>query len=296
MPTQVTLYRLFVASPSDCQKERKIVRQLVADWNAVYGQTHHLFLEPVLWETHAHPELGDRPQAIITRQILNSCDALIGIFRSRLGSPTGIAPSGTVEEIDLFRAARKPILLYFFRPPRLNLGASFPDEQVEQYRRQLGSLGLIWSYKGILEFTTDVARHLAMTMAQLAGTPQAQATQSPECEVHSPSKVVTPSQTLAQLEDIRDNTYFVWLELVALQEGQSALNCEIRQVTFEKVRGSLDALCSQGLFKYSTQLAYVSSSDEMPVLSISFTDIDDRMRMLVNDVTPLDYYFSPGDS
>ncbi len=296
MPKQVTLYRLFVASPGDCQKERKIVRQLVADWNAVYGQSRSLFLEAVLWETHARPELGDRPQSIITRQILDSCDALIGIFRNRLGSPSGVAPSGTVEEIDVFRTARKPTLLYYFRPPRLNIGASFPDEQVEQYRRQLGSLGLVWSYKGILEFTTDVAKHLAMTMAQLAGTPEAEATQSPEREVHAEKKVVTPSQALDQLEDIRDNTYFVWLELTALREGQSTLSCEIRQVTFEKVRGSLDALSARGLFKYSTELAYVSSSDEMPVLSISFTDIDDRMRMLVNDVTPLDYYFSPGDS
>jgi hypothetical protein len=36
-----------------------------------------LFLEPVLWETQAQPELDDCPQAPINRQLIASCDALI---------------------------------------------------------------------------------------------------------------------------------------------------------------------------------------------------------------------------
>ena len=57
-------------------------------------------LEPVGWETHSVPELGDRPQAIINRQILRESDLLIAVFWTRIGTATGAHPSGTVEEIE----------------------------------------------------------------------------------------------------------------------------------------------------------------------------------------------------
>jgi len=77
LPKSRPLYRIFVASPSDCRKERQLIRELVADWNTVHGLARGLFLEPVLWETHAQPELDDCPQALINRQLIASCDALI---------------------------------------------------------------------------------------------------------------------------------------------------------------------------------------------------------------------------
>lgn len=103
MPKPVTLYKLFVASPGDCPDERPIVRDVVSDWNVAYGQARDMYLEAVLWETHACPEMGSGPQETITRQLLSSCDALIAVFRARLGTPTAIAESGTAEEIRLFQ-------------------------------------------------------------------------------------------------------------------------------------------------------------------------------------------------
>lgn len=49
--------------------------------------------------------------------MVQQCDMLIGMFWTRLGTSTGVAESGTVEEIDLFVAARKPAFLYFSRRP-----------------------------------------------------------------------------------------------------------------------------------------------------------------------------------
>lgn len=40
-------------------------------------------------------------------------DFLIGIFGNRLGTPTGAAQSGTIEEIEQFRKAGKHVALYF---------------------------------------------------------------------------------------------------------------------------------------------------------------------------------------
>lgn len=63
---------------------------------------------------HSYPESGDRPQALLNRQIVAREDFLIGIFGTRLGTPTGVAESGTIEEIKEFRKAVKYVALYFF--------------------------------------------------------------------------------------------------------------------------------------------------------------------------------------
>jgi hypothetical protein len=59
------------------------------------------------------PVSGVRPQAAINTQIVDRCDILIGMFWTKLGSSTGVAASGTVEEIDRFVSDSKPAMLYF---------------------------------------------------------------------------------------------------------------------------------------------------------------------------------------
>jgi len=59
----------------------------------------------------------DRPQAILNRQIVDSGHLLIGIFGNRLGTPTGKAQSGTIEEIEEFRKTGRYVALYFSSAP-----------------------------------------------------------------------------------------------------------------------------------------------------------------------------------
>ena len=113
MAFNANVVTLMIASPSDVAEERRIVREVLYEWNAVHMKEQGIVALPVGWETHATPELGDRPQAIINKQLLEDCDLLIGIFSTRLGSPTGKAPSGTVEEIEEHVKAGKHAMLYF---------------------------------------------------------------------------------------------------------------------------------------------------------------------------------------
>src|SRR5580698_2279402 len=76
-----------------------------------------ILLHPIRWESHAYPASGDRPQAIINKQIVESGDILVGIFGYKLGTPTGVAQSGTIEEIEEFRKAGKYVALYFSNAP-----------------------------------------------------------------------------------------------------------------------------------------------------------------------------------
>lgn len=117
MPQQGLIFRVLVASPSDCVHERKAVPEIIYSWNAVNSLRNGAILEPVLWETHATPAMGDRPQALINKQLVQQCDLLVGAFWTRLGTDTGAAKSGTVEEIEEIRKSGKPVLLYFSSVP-----------------------------------------------------------------------------------------------------------------------------------------------------------------------------------
>ena len=128
MPQRGLIFRALVASPSDCIHERRLIPEVIAEWNAVHSLSNAAVIEPVLWETHSRPDLGGRPQGIINKQLVANCDLLVGAFWTRLGTPTGEAVSGTAEEIEQFRGAGKPVLLYFSGTqlvPRTELHPSF---------------------------------------------------------------------------------------------------------------------------------------------------------------------------
>jgi uncharacterized protein DUF4062 len=113
LPRTAIVLNVLIASPSDVSEEREIVTSAVHAWNAAHYPNTGIMLNPIRWETHSFPASGDRPQAIVNRQIVDEGDFLIGIFGNRVGTPTGEAQSGTIEEIERFRKAGKYVALYF---------------------------------------------------------------------------------------------------------------------------------------------------------------------------------------
>ena len=168
MPQHALIYRVLVASPSDCVEERKLVPQILYAWNAAHSLPHGAILEPVLWETHGRPEMGDRPQAIINSQLVDNCDILIGTFWTRLGTSTGKAPSGTAEEIEEFRARGRPVLLYFSSAPVVPESLELDQYgALTEYRRSLGDEGLYFTYDSLNQLRQLIQGHISATMAQL---------------------------------------------------------------------------------------------------------------------------------
>lgn len=119
MGSRPDVLNVLIASPSDVNEERDAVAAAIHDWNATnaHPDTLNILLQPIRWETHSFPESGDRPQALLNRQIVARGDFLIGLFGTRLGTPTGVAASGTIEEIEEFRKAGKYVALYFSNAP-----------------------------------------------------------------------------------------------------------------------------------------------------------------------------------
>ena len=81
MSYPATVFSVMIASPGDVGAERAIVREVIAEWNAVHAKTRSTVLLPVGWETHSVPEMGAHPQEIINRQVLAQC---VCLFRSEM--------------------------------------------------------------------------------------------------------------------------------------------------------------------------------------------------------------------
>lgn len=165
MSYTATIFKVMIASPGDVSAERAIVRDLLSEWNVVHADSARTVLLPIGWETHSVPEMGDRPQAIINKQILKDCDLLIGVFWTRIGTATGEFASGTVEEIEEHIKANKPVMLYFSAVPVL------PDsidpsqyQKLQSFRKSCQSRGLYESYSDLSDFRTKLYRHLQLKL------------------------------------------------------------------------------------------------------------------------------------
>jgi hypothetical protein len=145
------VYRILIASPSDVEEERDIAVRVIQEWNDLNSYSRKVALLPLRWETHTAPDYGTRPQEVINRAIVDECDLLVGIFWTRLGSPTGMADSGTLEEIERVGNAGKPIMLYFSRveidPDMIELDQI---ESLKRFKDKTYPKGLVESYKRLL--------------------------------------------------------------------------------------------------------------------------------------------------
>lgn len=168
MPQKGTIYRVLIASPSDCKKERTAIPEIIYSWNSVNSFHTGVILEPVMWETHVFPALGDRPQEIINKQIVDSCDFLVGAFWTRIGTATGGHVSGTAEEIERLRSQGKDVFLYFSLAPVIP--DSIDSEQykaLKEYKNSLRDKGITFDYSEIGEFREMLQRHLSSLMASI---------------------------------------------------------------------------------------------------------------------------------
>lgn len=156
-----TVYQVLIASPSDVQEERKRIPEVLNKWNRIHSAYHEVVFLPIKWETHTVPEMGDRPQAIINKQIVENSDILIGIFWTKLGTHTGVAESGTVEEIQEFMNSNKKVMLYFSSAPvRLDSVDLEQYERLKSFKKDCQQKGIYHEYSSLEELEEKLFNHL----------------------------------------------------------------------------------------------------------------------------------------
>lgn len=169
MPTDVKLYSVIIASPGDITEEREIIREEIHQWNSMHAVTTQMILQPIGWETDSTPDLRDDGQSVINSQLVDSCDLLIGVFWTRIGTPTQRARSGTVEEVERFVSQGKRCIIYFSdKPTQRSKVDPKQEKQLQEYKAELKKRGLTDSFTTNEKFREKVSRHISMVTQQIS--------------------------------------------------------------------------------------------------------------------------------
>lgn len=165
MSYEATVFNVMIASPGDVASERSIVREVIAEWNAVHSANRKIVLLPTGWESHSSPEMGGSAQSIINRQVLDKCDLLVGVFWTRIGTQTEDYASGTVEEIERHINSGKPVMLYFSdQPARLDSVDDDQYQELKKFKASCKSRGLYETYDSHSQFKEKFYRHLQLKL------------------------------------------------------------------------------------------------------------------------------------
>ena len=168
MAFDAKIFKVLIASPGDVGDERNVIPELINEWNGINATVSKVVLMPIKWETHSAPLLGDRPQAIINQQLVKDCDILVGVFWTRIGTNTGVALSGTAEEIEQFVSLKKPVMLYFSQalvePDKIDIGQF---TILKTFKEKMRLQGLTESYQNIPDFRQKFSRQLSINVSNI---------------------------------------------------------------------------------------------------------------------------------
>lgn len=253
MPFSATVLRVMIASPGDVQKERAVVREVVSEWNSTNGAHRNVMLLATGWETDVAPEMGDAPQSIIDRRILKDADLVVGMFWTRLGTPTASYASGAVEEIEEHLKAGKPAMLYFSSAPA-PLDSVDPSQYqaLKAFKDSCKTRGLFQTYADVDDFRRKLSNDLQLTMnsdpfASIGGATQSTTTSRVTRAPLSPDALVLLSAASA------DGSGVVLFERFGggaeISSNDKVLNEDSSPRTLARWEGAIEELEQGGLLR-----------------------------------------------
>ncbi len=119
-------HHVFIASPSDVQKERNDIQDIIESVNRTTGALVNRRFQPFLWEHDAVPGFGASAQELINKQAINGqkMDAAIFILWHKFGTPTGKYESGWLSEFTDFvnQKEKDPLfkIMFFIKSSKVN--------------------------------------------------------------------------------------------------------------------------------------------------------------------------------
>lgn len=156
MPRDTRTISIFLASPGDVAREREVIAQTIDEWNQIRGRDRSTHFELLRWERSVSAGFAEDGQQVVTQQIGDNFDALIGVFWTRIGTATPRAESGTVEEYERALARRgngeNVEVAFFFKDAPVSLKALDlgQAQAVQGFKKRLESDGGLYK-----EFTDE---------------------------------------------------------------------------------------------------------------------------------------------
>jgi hypothetical protein len=165
----VKIFKCFISSPSDTEKEREICEQIFAEINESLGKAYNFRIESLRWENDVRPGFGVDGQDVINEQIGNDFELFIGIMNKRFGTQTSKAGSGTEEEFnnayDRYAKNDGVEIMLYFNDKATNLSDIDPVEleKVKSFQSKVSTLGgLYCKYDGCDDFEKKLRQHMNM--------------------------------------------------------------------------------------------------------------------------------------
>ncbi|MCE9612923.1 MAG: hypothetical protein K8T26_01515 [Lentisphaerae bacterium] len=162
-----------LCGPSDVAKEMAIAAEVLDAWNQQNWESRGVELKHKHWSTDAAPDAALRPQEAINRQFLDDSTILVAIFWSRFGSPTGLADSGTQEEIIRAVGLKKRVLVYFSdlqpTPPDTE---TYQLRKLEAFRDQIRPLAYCKTFSSRAQFRSMLQQDITLAVDQAMAIPK----------------------------------------------------------------------------------------------------------------------------
>lgn len=151
MITNTTIYDIIVSCPSDVQDEKEAINRVIGEINQYSIERHQMMFRVKNWLTDVDSDVGESAQEHINKTLVDKCDILVGIFKTRLGTPTKVANSGAEEEIDRFVKQGKKCFLYFATTANINLTNLNVEQltKLNEFRKKCESNSLYKTFDSI---------------------------------------------------------------------------------------------------------------------------------------------------
>jgi nucleoside 2-deoxyribosyltransferase len=170
---------MLISAPADVPDEDLgTVKRTVSQWNLSMGRASNVAVLPMSWNEHAVAEFGERPQAVLNEQLVDEADMALALFADRLGTPTGEADSGTLEEIDRLVDAGKPVCVLVNRAPRslVGIAATQEKERLEKAIERMYQRAIVLPYVNQAELVGHLNNMLSRAAGKVEGSATTQAT------------------------------------------------------------------------------------------------------------------------
>jgi hypothetical protein len=179
--------RVLVASPGDLEVERDAIEAAVEELNLGLGASTNTRLEVIRWESHASPELGTDPQAILNQQLGDNFDVFIGLLWARTGTPTPRADSGTIEEFERAKARWENdpdsvSVKFYFKEEPINPWEIDPRQlaRAQRFRSDLQTYAIYGTFVSVEDLGRLIRIHLTKHLLGGASSSQGVADAEPD--------------------------------------------------------------------------------------------------------------------
>ena len=161
MSRNITQYDLLISCPGDAANAVDVIKSVVEEFNQQFSDALGITIRWRYWKDSVYAESGGKPQDLLNKQIVDTSDLAVAIFKTRFGSPTDNYGSGTEEEIERMLSEGRQVFMFFDESPVSPADFDSAEYQrVQEFKGRYKDKGIFWTYKSEDEFKNVFRAHI----------------------------------------------------------------------------------------------------------------------------------------